>query len=139
MSSLIASVMTSSVVTNHILPVLMATDSAASDAANSKFDITTFLKNATSTLKGWGGLFIGLIGVIMVIVSIFKIASGLISHGKKQVNWVVAILLLIIGGAFIAGEWSFVYGIAAGGKKTIDELGDGTGGLIIPYISMLLH
>lgn len=136
MTSLIASVMSSNVVANHILPTVMA---AEENPGDSNFDITTFLTNATSTLKGWGGLVIVLIGVVMVIVSIFKIASGLISHGKKQVNWVVAILLLIIGGAFIAGGWSFVYGIAAGGKKTIDELGDGTGGVIIPYISMLLR
>lgn len=89
------------------------------------WDLGNFLKNATSTLKGWGGLLIMLIGVVMVIVSVYKIASGLISHGKKQTNWAVAIILLILGGAFIAGGWDFVSGIAKSGEKTINDLGEG--------------
>lgn len=96
------------------------------------WDIGSFLQNATSTLKGWGGLVIMLVGVIMIIVGVVKIASGLISHGKKQVSWVVAILLIIIGGAFLAGGWGFVSKIAEGGLNTINDLGE-NGGTIIPY------
>ena len=97
------------------------------------WDLGSFLQNATETIKQWGGYIIVLIGVVMVIVAVFKIASGLISHGKTQVSWPVAIILLILGGAFMVGGFTFVSNIASGGKKTIEDLGKQT---IIPMISM---
>lgn len=98
------------------------------------WDIGTFLNNTKSTIQSWGGSLIVLIGVIMVIVSVYKIASGLISHGKQQTNWAVAIILLIVGGAFIAGGWSFVSSVAAGGEKTLNDLGNGAPQTIIPFL-----
>lgn len=99
------------------------------------WDLGSFLQNATSTLKTWGGYLIVLIGVVMVVWSVVMIARGLISHGKTQVSWPVAIILLILGGAFMVGGFSFVADIASGGKQTIDELGNGT----ILMLSTLLH
>lgn len=99
------------------------------------WDLGSFLKNATSTLEKWGGYLICLIGVVMVVWSVVMIARGLISHGKTQVSWAVAIILLILGGAFMVGGFSFVSEIASGGKKTIEDLGNGT----ILMLSTLLH
>lgn len=99
------------------------------------WDLGSFLQNATSTLKTWGGYLIILIGVVMVVWSVVMIARGLISHGKTQTSWPVAIILLILGGAFMVGGFSFVSNIAAGGKHTIEDLGDGT----ILMLSTLLH
>lgn len=99
------------------------------------WDLGSFLQNATSTLKTWGGYLIILIGVVMVVWSVVMIARGLISHGKTQVSWPVAIILLILGGAFMVGGFSFVSNIASGGKKTIEDLGNGT----ILMLSTLLH
>lgn len=99
------------------------------------WDLGSFLQNATSTLKKWGGYLIILIGVVMVVWSVVMIARGLISHGKTQVSWPVAIILLILGGAFMAGGFSFVEKIASGGKQTIEDLGNGT----ILMLSTLLH
>ena len=87
------------------------------------WDLGSFLQNATETLKQWGGYLIILIGVVMVIASVYQIAKGLISHGKTQTNWAIAIILLILGGAFMVGGFSFVSNIASGGKKTIEDLG----------------
>jgi uncharacterized membrane protein len=103
---------------------------AANNGLPATFDITTFLTNATETLKKWGSLFMILLGVILIIVAIVKIASGLISHGKKQVSWAVCIIMLILGGAFVAAganSFDWVANIAAGGKKTIEDLGNGSG------------
>lgn len=96
------------------------------------FDVTQFLTNATAKLKEWGGALLILIGVVMMIVAIWKIASGLISHGKKQVSWAVCIIMLILGGALAsfgagASAWDWIQKIAEGGKNTIDDLG-GSGG-----------
>ena len=93
--------------------------------------ITGFLTGATTQLRTWGGLIMMLVGVVMVIVAVWQIASGLISHGKKQTNWVVAVLLLLIGGALASfgaanDAWAWVSKISGGGKQTIDSLGGGT-------------
>lgn len=99
------------------------------------WDLGSFLQNATSTLKTWGGYLIILIGVVMVVWSVVMIARGLISHGKTQTSWPVAIILLILGGAFMVGGFSFVSNIASGGKQTIEDLGNDT----ILMLSTLLH
>lgn len=91
------------------------------------WDLGNFLQNAKSTLQTWGSYLIMLIGVVMVIASVYMIAKGLITHGKGQpVSWPVAIILLILGGAFLTGGWAFVNDIASGGEQTIRDLGNGT-------------
>lgn len=99
--------------------------------AGSNWSVTKFLENLTEQLKKWGGLIMVLLGVVMVIVAVYQIASGLMSHGRKQTNWFVAVALLLLGGALCVGgagdTWNWVTGIAAGGKQTIDDLGQGGG------------
>lgn len=102
------------------------------------WDIENFLKGARKSGEKWGGLLIGLIGVIMIIVAVYQIAKGLMTHGKGQTNWAVAILLLIIGGAFAVGGYALVFKIAEGGRKTIEDLGD-SGNTIIPMLSAYFH
>lgn len=117
-----------------------ATAVTAEDGSASGWDIGTLLGNATSTIRGWGGLFVTLLGVIMIIVAAYQIGKGFITHGKAQTNWVIAILCLVVGGAFLAGGWNLISGIAKGGSKTIEDLGKGTtgtGNTILPMLSML--
>lgn len=103
------------------------------------WDLGTFLDNAAKTLKSWGGLFFVLIGMVMLIIGIYKIASGLISHGKKQVEWVPAIVLILVGGALAAfggnAAWKWISDIASGGKKTINDLGGNTI-MLLPWLSL---
>lgn len=94
------------------------------------WDLGSFLEKSKSTLQIWGGSLIMLIGVVMVIASVYQIAKGLISGGKGQVNWAIAIILLIVGGAFMVGGFSFVSNIAAGGQKTIEDLGQ----VVVPLL-----
>lgn len=105
---------------------------AMSMAITMSWDVESFLNNSKNAIVKWGNILIILIGVIMIIASVWQIASGLMSHGKKQTNWAVTILLLIIGGAFMAGGFGFMENIASGGKKTIEDLGSG-GGTMIPW------
>lgn len=98
------------------------------------WDLGSFLQNMTETIKTWGGYFIILIGVVMIIVSVYQIAKGLITHGRGQTNWFVAVFLLILGGAFAVGGYSFVANIASGGKKTIEDLGS----TILPVLGFWL-
>lgn len=101
--------------------------------APATFDLEQFLVNATAKVKDWGGLLFILMGAVLLLIAIIKIVSGLISHGKKPVNWVVCVIMLILGGALVsfgagADAWGWVQNIAVGGKNTIDQLGGGGGG-----------
>lgn len=96
------------------------------------WDLGSFLNNAGSTLGTWAQYLMVIIGVVCVAIGIYKIASGLISHGKKQVNWAVAIILILLGGALLVTQsWNWIVGIAQGGKETIEDLG----GTIMPMLS----
>lgn len=92
------------------------------------WDVGSFLENLLTSVKGWFGTIVILIGAIMVGVAIYQVATGLISHGKKQTNWFVVILLFLLGGAFFLGGFQWALGIAQGGKETIDKMGSGSGG-----------
>lgn len=102
------------------------------------FDIGTFLSNSSSTLGKWFSLAAIIIGLVAIIYAIWQIASGLMSHGKKQVNWFVTVALLLFGGmlTFSGGGFDYVKGIAGGGQKTIEDLG--TGGAIVLQLKMFL-
>lgn len=96
------------------------------DEATSTWDITSFLTNSKTTLSSWFALASAIIGVIVLFVGVWMIASGLMSNGKKQTNWIVAIICLIVGGALAStGGWSLVEKIGEGGQTTIKDLGAG--------------
>ena len=98
------------------------------------FDIGALLQNTTETVKKWGSYFIILMGVICILVAVYKIAKGFMS--QQQTNWFTCIALLLFGGALTAGGFNFVVSIAEGGKKTIEDLGNGSTILLYHLKSM---
>lgn len=101
-------------------------------ATESEWDLAEFLKNVETTLGEWFGLAVAVVGLVAIAYAIWQIVSGLMSQGKKQTNWAVAIILLLVGGTLTAtGGFDFVQGIAQGGQETIEDLG--TGGTIALY------
>lgn len=106
--------------------------------AGAGWDLGTFLKNANKTLDSWFGLAILILGIVAILYAVFQITTGLMSHGKKPTNWGVAITLLLVGGMLaLPGSFGFVKGIAEGGKKTIEEIGGGSGMITLQYAKML--
>ena len=101
-------------------------------ASGSGWSVQNFLDNTNSTLRTWGGVIVSIIGVVMVIVAIFNIGKGLMGGGRGQVNWVLNIILFLVGGALaFGGGWSLVQDVSKGGSDTLNQLGTGTGGAII--------
>lgn len=89
----------------------------------SGWSINNFLTNLNKNLNLWGGLLIVVVGLVMVIVAVIKIAKGLMSS-KGQTNWVLNIVLFFLGGALaFGGGWSLVQGISQGGSDTLNDLG----------------
>lgn len=96
------------------------------------WDLKSFLVNATINIKFLGGLFIALLGTAAVVWGIYKFFNKLFGgQSAQQTSWVTVALLIIIGGAAMTGGGSLAFGIAEGGKKTIEDLG---GGMILPYL-----
>lgn len=93
------------------------------------WDLSTFLQNAASQIKTWGGYFLTVLGIIMIIVGLYQLASGLMSD-RKQVEWVKVISLLLIGGVLAISGIQVITNIAEGGSKTVQDLG----GFIIPLL-----
>lgn len=91
-----------------------------------KFDLITFLGNAANYLKDVGHYIMALAGVILVIVAVVQIAKGLAGGGRGQVNWVMSITCLLVGGMLIFGGWNLATGLASMGADTIEELGGGS-------------
>lgn len=95
-------------------------------AGGGAWNFGQMLSAAQQTLANYGKLIIGIIGLIMVIVSIYQIAKNLISHGQAQTNWVITFALLIIGGVLmVSSGWDVIKNIAEGGSATLDSLGQG--------------
>lgn len=92
------------------------------------WDLGNFLKNSYKTLGNWFTLATMLVGLFCLGIAIWQIASGLMSHGKKQTNWAVSLILLLVGGVLsVSTGFGFIQTIASGGKQTIEDLGNGTG------------
>ena len=95
---------------------------AANDA--NKWTIDQFLKNLNTSLTGWGRLLVTVLGVAMLIVGIFNIAKGMMGGGRGQVNWVLNIALIVVGGALaFSGGWDLLTNISKGTGESLNSLG----------------
>lgn len=61
-------------------------------------NILTSLRNG---IGGWGGIIVGIMGAVALIVAVYKLVTGLISQGQKPTNWLVVILLALVGAILI--------------------------------------
>jgi hypothetical protein len=88
------------------------------------WSITSFFSNLQTTIQTIGGAAVSCLGVALIVVAIFKLASALVSHGKKQVSWGVIIALFILGGVCLAGGILLFINVAKGSESTIEGLGN---------------
>lgn len=96
------------------------------------WDLKSFIINATTYIKFIGGLVIALMGTAAVVWGAYKFFAKLFGgQSAAQTSWFTVALLIIVGGAAMTGGGSLVFGIAEGGKTTIEDLG---GGMILPYL-----
>ena len=103
-----------------------------------QWSINNLLNNVSGSLSTWGRVLVVIVGLVMVIVSVFKIVQLLMSGGRGQVNWVLNIILFFVGGMLaFGGGWSTLQSLSQGGEKTLDQLGH-TITAMVPYIQAFL-
>lgn len=85
--------------------------------------LKTFLGNLLGDLKVYGSGAIMILGVIMILVAAFQIGKGLMSGGKGQTNWIMALGCLVIGGMFLSSGYNLVAKIGKGAGSSIEDLG----------------
>ncbi|MCR6108731.1 hypothetical protein HXA34_20755 [Salipaludibacillus agaradhaerens] len=96
-------------------------------AGSSGWDVRTFLENAFGTVGDWLALGLMILGVAAIGLAIWQITTGLMSQGQKQTKWGLSITLLLLGGVLaMPTGFSFIQGIAKGGRQTIEDLGGQT-------------
>lgn len=100
---------------NPIMNLMMSMD----------WSMDVFLENSQEALTQWGGIIVGIVGIVMVIVGVVKLAVGLMQGGRGQVNWVMTIILIGLGGILaFTGGWQFVTNFSSGALSTIQQLGE---------------
>lgn len=89
------------------------------------WSMDTFLENSHSLMEGWGGIIVAIAGIVMVIVGIVKLAVGLMQSGRGQTNWVMTVLLIVLGAILaFAGGWDILSNVGQGAESTIYSLGE---------------
>lgn len=89
------------------------------------WDLGSFINNLNSRLQSWAGAGVAVLGIIMVIVALYKFGKGMMSD-RAQTNWVMVIALLLIGAALaFGGGWVFVQSAANFGTNTLNDIGNG--------------
>lgn len=104
----------------------MVVDSAGSSlvSADSSWSILNLLDNANSLGEAIAAGVIMLMGLIALVYGIVKAMIKLMSQ-QNQDSWLKIGGAIIVGGAFMVGGFAMAQSIAAGGKQTIDDLGNG--------------
>lgn len=108
---------------------MLATYILATNNNGGSGSITNILKSASDTASTWGRYFLVVLGIVMVIYGVYQIGKGMMSGGRGQTNWVMAIGCLILGGALaVSGGWKFVVNIAQGSGNELNEMSQNENG-----------
>ena len=85
-------------------------------------DVVKMAENAGYYIQDIVKYVIAIIGIILILVALVQIAKGLASGGKGQVNWVMSIGCLLVGGLLLFGGWNLLSNVSLIGADTVDTL-----------------
>lgn len=92
------------------------------------WNLTDFLNNLSSSLEGWLGTAMVIVGLVMLGAGIYKGAKKLISQqGGQQISWITVIALIAIGAVLTVLGVSGLTDLGLGVTETIGDLGGSSG------------
>lgn len=90
------------------------------------WELGSFLGALNASLQNWAAIGVAVLGILMVIVAIYKFFKGMISEGKGQTNWVMIGAMFLVGAGMAFGSgWALVHNAADFGTNTLNQLGNG--------------
>lgn len=89
------------------------------------WDLVSFLKGTGNYAQIAGGALLVLLGIIGVVWGGVLAVRKLMGGQQNNDSWIKIAALIIVGGAFLAGGWTFILMLSSGGQKTITDLGAG--------------
>ena len=90
--------------------------------ADKAWSMDNMLSGANTKLQKWASLGVAVLGIIMVIVALFKFGKGMMSD-RAQTNWVLVIVLFLVGATLAFGSgWAFVHQMSDFGTNTLNEV-----------------
>ena len=96
------------------------------------WDLISAINNSKNYAATFGGAFVGLIGIAVIIWAVFQLGLKIIGSEKgRQTSWFMVIAGIVVGGALVYGGWQLIMSVAQGGHQTINDLGGGT---ILPLL-----
>lgn len=122
-------------VVNTVMTILITLDGETDNtgiADDEAWSLQNLFQNAQTMVQSLGSALLALLGIIMVVVAGVKIAKGLMGgQNSPPPNWIMIIVLLVVGGAFAATGITLISSIASGGAKQVRQLGEPGGDIII--------
>lgn len=110
----------------------VAADQPIAGLPAADWDLLSFFTNAESYGRLIGAGLVTLLGLIILIVAAVFIAKKFLGNGQRDdKSWLIIVVMLLVGGAFLVGGLGFITNIASGGQKTFEDLGTGGGGFIV--------
>lgn len=104
-----------------VINLLMEQNDSLNDGGTGPWDLESGVRNVRNASNNIVPLVIFILGGVATIAGVYKLVTGLISHGKGQpTSWPVTIILLIVGLALLfTGIGALHGGSAAGAIDTL--------------------
>jgi hypothetical protein len=100
------------------------------DGEGAGTSFTRLLTGLYNMISNWAAIGVMVLGIIMVVVAIWKGFKGAVSD-KAQTNWAQVIIVFFVGALLaFGGGWVWIGKTSAFGSNTLDEIdAAGQGGL----------
>ena len=70
----------------------------------------------------WASIIVVIFGVIAILVSVYMLVTGLISHGRKSVMWVLVFVAFIVGSVLCVAGWNGLSNVAGAAYNTVTSV-----------------
>lgn len=93
--------------------------------------ITQLFSNTSNVVTDAGGGFIGMFGIVLIIVGAVFLGFNLLAKGQPKTPWVIVALMFVVGGVFAFGGVSIFMSAGQASNETVKDI---VSGVILPLL-----